>query len=344
MTQHTSNETERDWPEDFPHENGCYTCKACAAPAASAPPMQVAPSEALDAQRYRWLRANNIVANVRLHFASGDSPYLYAEALDEAIDSNCGLAAPVPQVAPEQASVRDAALEEHIANLVLPSEAKLAMPVPVNDEERAALERFHECVTDGEGWDVPKAMMQRLARIGLVRRVTANLYEHTEFGLAVLDGLPTKQILDAVPAPQAPPWKDLNEYHYQSIASQAFENDLKDEAIMAAILMTESHLKKLNAAAPVPQVAPEQASVLVPIAELELISSAMEHMGNKLNEMDVVEPEDLENTQGGFDAIRIMTSKYPKCTFVLRSAGRAYPRTCAECGFGPCKQNLKGGE
>lgn len=28
---------------------------------------------------------------------------------------------------------------------------------------------------------------------------------------------------------------------------------------------------------------------------------------------------------------------YPRCTHVLRLAGKAYPRTCAECRLGPCK-------
>ena len=40
-----------------------------------------------DAARYRWLRENNIVANVRFNFGSGESHYLYAECLDEAIDA-----------------------------------------------------------------------------------------------------------------------------------------------------------------------------------------------------------------------------------------------------------------
>lgn len=64
---------------------------------------------------------------------------------------------------------------------------KKVLPVSITKEEMAALERFHECATDGEGYDVAKEMMQRLAKIGLVRRVTANFYEHTEFGLAMLD-------------------------------------------------------------------------------------------------------------------------------------------------------------
>lgn len=44
----------------------------------------------VDAHRYRWLRVNNIVTNVRFHFASGESPYVYAEELDQAIDANMG--------------------------------------------------------------------------------------------------------------------------------------------------------------------------------------------------------------------------------------------------------------
>lgn len=64
----------------------------------------------------------------------------------------------------------------------------VALPFAILEDEMAALERFHECATDGEGYDVAKPMMQRLACIGLVRRVTANYYEHTNFGLSVLNG------------------------------------------------------------------------------------------------------------------------------------------------------------
>lgn len=31
---------------------------------------------------------------------------------------------------------------------------------------------------------------------------------------------------------------------------------------------------------------------------------------------------------------------YPRCTRVLQANGVAYPRTCAECGLGPCKSSL----
>lgn len=33
-------------------------------------------------------------------------------------------------------------------------------------------------------------------------------------------------------------------------------------------------------------------------------------------------------------------SDYPKCTELARLEGRPYPRTCEECGLGPCKRVL----
>ncbi len=62
------------------------------------------------------------------------------------------------------------------------------LPFAILEDELKDLHRFHECVSDDEGYDVPKERMRRLAEIGLVRRVTANYYEHTIFGLAVING------------------------------------------------------------------------------------------------------------------------------------------------------------
>lgn len=79
--------------------------------------------------------------------------------------------------------------------LVLRAEAKaavqavpVALPFAILDEEMSAFRRFDECVRDGQGYDVPKPMMNRLAELGLVRRVSANFYEHTTFGCAVING------------------------------------------------------------------------------------------------------------------------------------------------------------
>ena len=57
---------------------------------------------------------------------------------------------------------------------------------PISDDEMAALRRFWECATDGEGYDVEKSMMQRLAEMGLVHRKSGAYYMATEFGLYVL--------------------------------------------------------------------------------------------------------------------------------------------------------------
>ena len=57
---------------------------------------------------------------------------------------------------------------------------------PISDDEMAALRRFSECATDGEGYDVEKSMMQRLAEMGLVQRKSGAYYMSTEFGLYVL--------------------------------------------------------------------------------------------------------------------------------------------------------------
>lgn len=60
----------------------------------------------------------------------------------------------------------------------------------LNADELAALHRFDECAQDGEGYDVPKEMMQRLAEIGVVRRKSGAYYEATDFGQHVLGNAP----------------------------------------------------------------------------------------------------------------------------------------------------------
>lgn len=75
-------------------------------------------------------------------------------------------------------------LQAQLADLTLKSKNT---ELPITEEEIAALKRFHECVSDGEGYDVPKDMMQKLAEIGLIRRVTKDIYEHTLLGLHILE-------------------------------------------------------------------------------------------------------------------------------------------------------------
>ena len=62
-----------------------------------------------------------------------------------------------------------------------------AVKPTITTEEMAALNRFCECCEDFDsgGYDVPKAMMKRLACIGLVRACGFGRYETTLFGDAM---------------------------------------------------------------------------------------------------------------------------------------------------------------
>ena len=65
----------------------------------------------------------------------------------------------------------------------------IAVPGLMNGEELSALRRFFETCDDFEadGYDVPKPMMKRLAEIGVVRRVTRDIYEATDYGMRVIE-------------------------------------------------------------------------------------------------------------------------------------------------------------
>ena len=63
-----------------------------------------------------------------------------------------------------------------------------ALPFAILPDELAAFKRFSETAEDDGSYDVAKPIMQRLAEIGLVRRITQNIYEQTVFGMAVLYG------------------------------------------------------------------------------------------------------------------------------------------------------------
>ncbi len=52
----------------------------------------------------------------------------------------------------------------------------------MDEDERKAFERFNETSEDGEGYDVPKQMMKRLAQIGVVHHTSGGIYGVTEFG------------------------------------------------------------------------------------------------------------------------------------------------------------------
>lgn len=81
-----------------------------------------------------------------------------------------------------------AAKESHHIEDVRSMAEPVALPFAILPDELAALQRFHECAMDGDGYDVPEAMMRRLSEIGLLRHLSALYYEHSVFGLAVLNG------------------------------------------------------------------------------------------------------------------------------------------------------------
>lgn len=56
---------------------------------------------------------------------------------------------------------------------------KGAVAMALTDEEKKAALRFCETCEDGEGYDVPKSMMKRLAQLGLVVHKGGGWYEGT---------------------------------------------------------------------------------------------------------------------------------------------------------------------
>ena len=66
-----------------------------------------------------------------------------------------------------------------------------APPAPteqwINAADMAALQRVNECIEDNEGFDVPVARMKRMAELGVVRRIAADLYSLTAFGRHLID-------------------------------------------------------------------------------------------------------------------------------------------------------------
>ena len=56
----------------------------------------------------------------------------------------------------------------------------------LSDDERKAFQRFYETWDDGEGYDVPKPMMKRLAQIGVIHHISRGLYDITKFGHSLL--------------------------------------------------------------------------------------------------------------------------------------------------------------
>ncbi|WP_421334134.1 hypothetical protein [Aeromonas veronii] len=73
--------------------------------------------------------------------------------------------------------------------VVLQYAASADLPVLTNDE-LCALKRFIACCEDGEGYDVPKAMMKQLSVKGALHHQSAGRYELSAAGWAMLAAAP----------------------------------------------------------------------------------------------------------------------------------------------------------
>ena len=62
----------------------------------------------------------------------------------------------------------------------------ISAPAWLTNEDRKAFERFNETTEDGEGYDVPKPMMKRLAEIGVVYSAGFGRFGITTFGRSLL--------------------------------------------------------------------------------------------------------------------------------------------------------------
>ena len=87
-----------------------------------------------------------------------------------------------PQPAPVQEPV---AWEQFYPDIGKPKFVAQPEQEPVawmSEDEREAFERFNETCEDGEGYDVPKTMMRRLAEIGVIHHTSRGIYGITKFG------------------------------------------------------------------------------------------------------------------------------------------------------------------
>lgn len=82
------------------------------------------------------------------------------------------------------------------------TQGKSSLPT-LTHEEYQALERFCETSDDGEGYDVPKSMMRRLAEIGVVNHTSRAIYALTLFGRFVV-GESVGGLLEPVEGDQLP--------------------------------------------------------------------------------------------------------------------------------------------
>ncbi|POA45579.1 hypothetical protein C1893_23270 [Pseudomonas sp. MPR-ANC1] len=69
------------------------------------------------------------------------------------------------------------------------TEQTIELPLALTEQQRTDVLRFHETCEDDQGYDVPKARMKSLARVGLVRSLGFGRYEMTDVGLALVEAV-----------------------------------------------------------------------------------------------------------------------------------------------------------
>jgi hypothetical protein len=69
------------------------------------------------------------------------------------------------------------------------TEQTIELPLAITEQQRTDVLRFHETCEDDQGYDVPKARMKSLARVGLVRSLGFGRYEFTDAGLALVEAM-----------------------------------------------------------------------------------------------------------------------------------------------------------
>jgi hypothetical protein len=160
-------------------------------------------------------------------------------------------------------------------------EAPAAMAVEarglLNADELAALRRFDECAQDGEGYDVPKEMMQRLAEIGVLQRRSGAYYQATEFGQSVLGNAPAASVAQAEDAAE-PPSKKQEELH--ALADRIDHEKLWKRPMMYRDRLTDDQRNRLDAAVNLRRyadlLAPGRWLVLPPTGNLQFSAGSLE--------------------------------------------------------------------
>lgn len=78
-----------------------------------------------------------------------------------------------------------AGIKDYTASQMREHEARVraeALPPMLSEADQTDLLRLEDLFSEGEGWDLPKARMQRLADIGVIRHAGAGRYCFTSFG------------------------------------------------------------------------------------------------------------------------------------------------------------------